>query len=140
MTAPTTSTAPLVKAWESAITAEGDITRGEFYRADHPMVRAHPQFFVDAGTPESEMPSFIDVIVERNAEQDRAAAQEKRERFEAAAKENPVKLEVPTLVRLTRDVFDHIDGKPALVKKGSVVLAHDRLTQEHPDAWEPVKP
>jgi len=114
--------------------------RGDGVPADHPLVKANPQYFVPAGTPENLWPNRdMDKSIALLEEQDRIQQEEKRRRFEAACRANPVTLAIGDVAKLKEDLLWHIDGQPALVRKGSVVLLSEELYQANPEKFTVVK-
>jgi hypothetical protein len=115
----------------------GFAQRAERMRASDPRVRCAPHLFRPDATPESEWPGERDDIVARDdqAEAERVATLERQ------ARANRVKLQTPAppaLLRATRDVIAHEAGRPAVLSKGSVILASDPRALIEPDAWERV--
>jgi hypothetical protein len=118
-----------VTSFESAA---GTALRGEKFRADAPIVKAAPLFFMSADAPPSEWPSDLDQAVAAN---DRAAAEIHRGRVEAA-KQQRLKLTAPACYRAKRDVLDVPGGRTVL--KGSTLLDGDQLLIDFADDFEMV--
>jgi hypothetical protein len=132
-----TEKAPLLVCTMSHAGPAGIAQRGEFYRADHPLVQHAPQWFVDAGTPENEwgVTPFDRALAETEAQnraQEEAAHQARVDR----ANRNPVKLGTPGILKATDDILDLERGRKVL--RGSRVFETDPLAVEHPTAFKPV--
>jgi hypothetical protein len=131
----TTQTGAYRVAWQSFSWDRHSVRRGEKFRADHPVVQGAPGMFVDADLPQREWPSEFDVVLDAAAARE-AALREDQERARLEyAKQNRVKLELPPVMRLRRDLVATHDGRPATIEKGSTALATDPLVAEAPDAW-----
>jgi len=115
------------------------VPQGQRLRGDHPAVQAAFRYFVPDGTPESEWPSAYDEAIAIAEAQELAERDARREAFEKLARENPVKLEPPRMFRLKRDLLATRDGRPATIRKGSIVLADDELLTAHADDWVEVR-
>jgi hypothetical protein len=135
---PATATAPdpneLYTAWESFGIDNNIVQRGETLRGDSMEVQRAPGQFVRFGTPTRDWPSSLDRAISENAARDAAQAEERRVRFEQAARANRVKLE-PKLHKATRDIVTYHNGAPATIERGSIVVAGDPLLAEHADAF-----
>lgn len=137
----TTTTNPEAdEVWVCAIghaSPFGDFKKGTRLRGDHPAVQAYAGvYFAPDGTPDSELPNAYAMNEERRHKAQMEAEQAAREAFEAEARRNPVTLS-PRLVKSTRDFYGHIDGSPALVRKGSQALEADEIVRSYPEAgWK----
>lgn len=129
---PATETASQVVCWMPFAGPAGTVTRGERLPADSPLVTRGRLYFVDANLPERDWPSVVDLLVEANDQRQRDAEAEFAER----AAQNRIKLTPPRTVKCVRDYVATVDGHPATILKGSVVLATHELALEHPEAWQ----
>lgn len=123
-------------AWECFASPAGTAVRGQRFKASHPIVRSAPGNFVEDGIPEEEWPTSLDRAFAMEKERVQAIEDERQARFEAAAKQNKVKLSVQ-LFRLKRDIVARAGGLPATIERGSVVLQGNPLLAEFPDDFEP---
>ena len=114
----------------------GSHVKGEIVRKDHPSVALNPAAWVHPSTPHAERPTGWEGLDRVRAERDAERLAEERRDFENEAKANPIKLSGPDLVRATADHFARLYGRPALVRKGSVVAADDDLVSQNPDLWK----
>lgn len=111
---------------------------GRLYSADDTGVVANPQFFAPHGTPDDQLPRpGWDNLDATRAARDAERREQERIAFEAEAKQNPVKLVSPELVKCTSDYYGHFYGRPALIKRGSVIAADDDLVASNPELWKP---
>lgn len=113
----------------------GALTRGERVRSDHAAVKAAPHFFVEDGIVESEWPSHWDRLAAKTEKAELAEREERQRRFEEQARKNPVKIEA-AVVKATSDFAALVDGKPALIRKGSTVVAGTVLHVDHPEHFQ----
>ena len=119
--------------------AYGDsvVVRDEVVRESDPAYRANPAAFDPIGLPSAERRGPLDSYFEKKDAQERAAAEAAEEAFQAAARANKVTLraEPPQVFRATSDIATHIDGRPALLQRGSTVLSGHPLLAEHPEGF-----
>ncbi len=108
---------------------------GEELKGSDPRVQAAPRYFVEQGTPKAEWPTEVDDAVATNEANARAVEEEKRRRFEAQAKANPVKIEAPLMVKAKRDIVGVLDGQAATVKKGSTLPVSHPFVVENLDSF-----
>ena len=106
---------------------------------DSAVVRDHPQWFVDFGTPDDQWPSpSWDALDRERHERDMERQAEERRRWEAEAAKNVVKIPPPDLMKCTTDHLATLNGRPATVKRGSVVPVDHELVGQNPDVWRAV--
>lgn len=129
----------VVVAWQSFSSAAGDAKYGQKFRATDPIVISNSTMFVPLGTPEAEMPSEFDRMLDEMAAREAQAERDRQQAFEDAARRNPIRFEPPRMLELTQDVLATVDGEPALVRKGSIVTRDHWLIPAHPNVWKPVK-
>lgn len=127
----TTETSDWVVCWMPFSGPAGTVTRGEKLPADSPLVAQGRLYFVPADTPQREWPSVVDQLVEANDKRQRDTEREFAER----AAQNRVKLTAPRTVKCVHDFVATVDGHPATIIRGSVVLASHELALDHPEAW-----
>jgi hypothetical protein len=133
----TTKTANSVEVAISHIGPHGTYVEGELVDRQNPAVLANPAMFVEIGTPRDQRPTPLDGVIERRTRIESECREAERARFEAEAKQNRVKI-VPELVEATTDHFARLNGRPAVIRKGSTVLADDDLVAQNPSVWRPV--
>ena len=111
-------------------------TTGEEVRGTDGRLRAHPEFYVLADTPQGEWPSVFDRVVLEAEQRAAEEAESNRIRSVALAPER-----TPTRLRLVRDiVVSRPGGRVATVEAGSEAYEGDELVAAtgRPN-WEPVK-
>jgi hypothetical protein len=121
------------RCWMSHVSPAGQVSKGEILRGDHPTVAAAFTYWVDHElVAERDEPSAWDRIVDENEEDE----QGRRDAFTAEARRNPVSLTVQ-LMRARSDFVTTYLGRPATIRKGSVVTATDPLAVTYPNEFEP---
>lgn len=98
--------------------------KGTRLRGDNEVVRAHPEWFAEDGTPESEWPTPFDGLVEEQRKVSAARARDARE--------------LKPMLKARRDIQISIDHEKRDVLKGGLVEVGDPIALLVPGAFEQI--
>ena len=135
----TQTKAPISMVSGSTFTAQDRVVhRGQLLSPTDPIVLAHPGFFYPFGTPESEMiDTAWKALEDRRHEREMERRAEVERLFRLDCERNPIRIAAPELVKATQDLYVRLYGRPALVRKGSVVPADHEVIDQAPGMWRP---
>lgn len=120
------------------IIGAGEVHKYDVLPADHWVVQKHGDYvFVDAAVPERLWPVPGSTRPDWAQQEQTKRLERERERFLAAAKDNPVKLEVTDVLVCASDFPAWIEGQACTVKKGSRALVGSEAVGQKPENWKP---